>query len=89
MIIEEIQRPPFIHFGLMKQSITVLSGVAFKVYQKNVYNSDYVFKINNVVASYENEYTLTTTGNHYFSVKLNDKLSPKEMNGNTITVTVI
>ena len=89
MIIEEIQRQPFIHFGLMKQNITVSSGVDFKIFQKNVYNDDYVIKVNNVLATYENTYNLTTLGDTIFSVKIAGKLSTKEINGNEIKVTVI
>jgi len=86
MIVEEINRPPFIHFGLMKQSITVQVGQPFKIFQRNVYNDDYVFKINGVVADYEKEFIITTAGEHTFIATLDNKLAIKEVDGNTIVV---
>lgn len=88
MIVEEINRPPFIHFGLMKQSITVEVGQPFKIFQRNVYNDDYVFKINGVVADYEKEFVINTAGEYSYTAVLDDKLSIKEITGNTIVVNV-
>lgn len=89
MILEEIQRPPFIHFGLMKQSLTIAAGESFKIYQRVVYNGDYVFRINGVVAKYENDYTENTAGTYTYDCVIDDKLSGKQISGNTITVTVV
>jgi len=88
MIVEEIQRPPFIHFGIMRQTLSVEIGKTFKVFQRNVYNDDYSFEINTVSATYENEFTASTVGVETFKGTLANKLGVKEVDGNIITLTV-
>ena len=87
MIVEEITKPPYIHFGLGKESLTVEFGQTFKIFQRNIYLDDYEFKINNVAATYENEFTASVSTT--YKVTMINKLNAiKEIDGNTITLTV-
>jgi len=89
MIIEQLTKPPFIHFGLMKQTLTVNAGENFKIFQKNLYLDISQVKINDVVAKYENNYTINTPGVYNYETKIDNSIALKEIIGNTITVTVV
>ena len=89
MIVEEITKPPYIHFGLGKESLTIEVGQTFKIFQRNVYLDDYDFKINGVAATYENEFTASAIGETSYTVTMTNKLDVKDVDGNIITLTTI
>jgi hypothetical protein len=90
MIVEEITKPPYIHFGLGKESLTIEIGQSFKIFQRNVYLDDYEFKINNAAATYENEFTASAIGETTYKVTMINKLSSvKEIDGNIIALEVV
>tara|TARA_R100001530_G_scaffold82251_1_gene57352 strand:- start:384 stop:656 length:273 start_codon:yes stop_codon:yes gene_type:complete len=90
MIREEIQKPPFIHFGLGKQNITKNAGESFKIYQKNVYRDEINFQINSINATYENTFTINVAGVYTYTGRIKDILAQQNfINGNTITITII
>ena len=89
MIVEEITKPPYIHFGLGKESLTIEVGQTFKIFQRNVYLDDYDFKINGVAATYENEFTASAIGETSYTVTMTNKLDVKDVDGNIITVNAV
>ena len=91
MILEQINKKPFIHFGFNQTEKTIPLGEKVIFWQDIIYGSDAEIISNNGVVINKNRayFTPTTVGVYDITITMANKKKLIEVDSNTITLTVV
>jgi len=93
MIIEQINKLPFIHFGFNKQDATIELGQSITIWQDVLYSNNYQLSLNGTLKTSLNKLVITpsATGIITYQAEITEKISKRgiSLESNTITLTVV
>lgn len=88
MILEQLEKKPYIHFGFNRQETTISIRQSVTIWQDNIY-SDNKLNISGITKINENQFLFTGTAVGVFDIKVELSVNDNTIESNTIKINVI